>query len=51
MKDWFKRWLRGPPENTTVEEQLELPFDPPLPRYKPVSNKRLTPTRQSQENV
>ena len=51
MRKWLKRWLRGPPKITPVEEQLELPFDPPLPRYKPASNNRLTSTRSSQENL
>ena len=31
MLDWLRRWLKPP--NKHVEEQLELPFDPPLPHY------------------
>jgi hypothetical protein len=36
MIDWLKRWLRRPPKNKSEDEdQLELPFDPPLPHFPP----------------
>jgi hypothetical protein len=31
MLEWLRRRLKPP--NKPVEEQLELPFDPPLPHY------------------
>lgn len=36
MRKWLKRWLQRPPKQTPPEEQLELPFDPPLPRLKQI---------------
>jgi len=51
MHEWFKRWLRTVAKHDPpAEVQLELPFDPPLPPVNP-SNKRLTSTRSTQENI
>lgn len=46
MRKWLRRWLQKPPKNEPQEEQLELPFDPPLPRLEQTKT-----NHSSQENL
>lgn len=48
MHEWFRQWLRTVAErDPPPEQQMELPFDPPLPRV----TRKPTKTRSTQENI